>query len=171
MSQRPIECSKCSKPLCINYKEIEGDQTHSFSACSGCPIVHQKLHGSQEATDEVEKTLCCENCQTSLADIRQGHTVGCASCYEIFEDAITSELKDRNLFPSSDAVLFSIEDESDTLHVGKTPFDTSDLRLSKRLTNLNEALNEALKIENYEQAAWLRDRIKSLSESTHEQAS
>jgi len=32
------------------------------------------------------------------------------------------------------------------------------------MASLNEALNEALKRENYEQAAWLRDQIKNLKE-------
>jgi protein arginine kinase activator len=34
---------------------------------------------------------------------------------------------------------------------------------------LNEALNEALKRENYEQAAFLRDQIKALMEKTSDE--
>jgi protein arginine kinase activator len=33
---------------------------------------------------------------------------------------------------------------------------------------LNEALNETLKKEDYEQAAWLRDQIKAITEKTEQ---
>jgi protein arginine kinase activator len=36
---------------------------------------------------------------------------------------------------------------------------------SSRLLALNEALKETLSREDYEQAAWLRDQIKALTES------
>jgi len=50
------------------------------------------------------------------------------------------------------------------LHLGKTPTKPVTIPTSSRLTALNEALNEALKKENYEQAAWIRDQIKALTE-------
>lgn len=50
------------------------------------------------------------------------------------------------------------------LHVGKTPNKPLTIPSSSRLKTLNEALNEALKKENYEQAAWIRDQIKDLTE-------
>jgi len=170
MDQRPLECSKCSKPLSVNYKEINSEGIHCFSACSDCPIVHQKLHGLQESSKGKEETLCCEGCNTSLQDIKRGHSVGCSECYTIFEDVLIKELKDRGFYPTEEGPIFTIN-ASESLHVGKTPFDSQDIRFSKRLINLNDALNDALKIENYEQAAWLRDRIKTLTESGHEQAS
>jgi protein arginine kinase activator len=37
-----------------------------------------------------------------------------------------------------------------------------------QLTTLNEALNEALEKEQYEQAAWLRDQIKEWKEKISE---
>jgi protein arginine kinase activator len=50
------------------------------------------------------------------------------------------------------------------LHLGKSPNKPLTIPSSSRLTALNEALNEALKKENYEQAAWIRDQIKDLTE-------
>ena len=56
--------------------------------------------------------------------------------------------------------------KSQPLHIGKSPSIPVEMPASSRLTALNEALNEALKKENYEQAAWLRDQIKDLMEKT-----
>jgi protein arginine kinase activator len=50
------------------------------------------------------------------------------------------------------------------VHIGKSPTKPLVIPIASRLTSLNEALNEALKKENYEQAAWLRDQIKKLME-------
>jgi protein arginine kinase activator len=58
--------------------------------------------------------------------------------------------------------------KNQTLHMGKSPHASMAPPASGRLTTLNEALNEALKKENYEQAAWLRDQIKALIEKEKE---
>lgn len=50
------------------------------------------------------------------------------------------------------------------LHAGKSPDQTVEVSAASRIVSLNEALKEALKKENYEQAAWLRDQIKALTE-------
>ena len=64
--------------------------------------------------------------------------------------------------------LSEINSSSSILHVGKSP-ETEPLQLSQsRLNALNEDLGEALKGENYEQAAWLRDQINSLPWKTDE---
>ncbi len=39
-----------------------------------------------------------------------------------------------------------------------------EINPSLRILALNEALNEMLKSEKYEQAAWLRDQIKALTD-------
>ena len=57
---------------------------------------------------------------------------------------------------------------SQAIHIGKFPDQTVKLRLSSRLASLNKALNEALKRENYEQVAWLRDQIKALTDSKND---
>ena len=50
------------------------------------------------------------------------------------------------------------------LHIGRAPGEANEISPSLRLLALNEALNETLKREDYEQAAWLRDQIKDLTE-------
>ncbi|MGH2639313.1 MAG: UvrB/UvrC motif-containing protein [Rhabdochlamydiaceae bacterium] len=48
--------------------------------------------------------------------------------------------------------------------MGRSPQHSESPALSSKLTSLNEALNEAVKKENYEQAASIRDQIKALTD-------
>jgi protein-arginine kinase activator protein McsA len=71
----------------------------------------------------------------------------------ISEDAVPSHLK-KGIATK----------KNQPLHIGKSPDHVQTAPSSSRLTALNEELNEALKKENYEKAAWLRDQIKALLE-------
>jgi protein arginine kinase activator len=55
--------------------------------------------------------------------------------------------------------------------MGKSPGKQPSYTLSDQLHSLNASLNESLKRENYEQAAWLRDQIKALKEKTDDRKS
>ncbi|HEY5259392.1 MAG TPA: UvrB/UvrC motif-containing protein, partial [Rhabdochlamydiaceae bacterium] len=50
------------------------------------------------------------------------------------------------------------------LHSGRSPQQSLHILPINQLSTLHDALNDALKKENYEQAAWLRDQIKALNE-------
>ncbi len=49
--------------------------------------------------------------------------------------------------------------------MGRAPGEKIEISPSLKLIALNEALSETLSREDYEQAAWLRDQIKKLTES------
>ena len=55
--------------------------------------------------------------------------------------------------------------------MGRTPGQAVAINPSLKLLALHQALNETLSREDYEQAAWLRDQIKALTEGdeTNEQ--
>lgn len=157
MSERPVECSHCKRALYVTYKEIVGGNITETQMCAECPILQQKLHGRSdkfEGAIEAEKGLCCGVCRTTLESVQTGNPVGCVECYSVFADVILSLLPKR--FGSK---------RNQPLHVGRTPSKPiSSAVPTSQITTLNEALSEALKRENYEQAAWLRDQIKSLTE-------
>lgn len=50
------------------------------------------------------------------------------------------------------------------VHLGKSPSNPAVITPSEKLSSLNTALNDALKKENYEQAAKIRDQIKDLED-------
>lgn len=165
MADRPVECSQCKKAIKVIYKEIVDTSIICTEMCADCPVLKQRLHGhaaTPSARTETEAGLYCDNCRTSLDSIKMGNPLGCSECYSVFADVLTNELIAADRLPSRIKKEIPIK-KTQTLHMGKSPTKPLTIPSSSRLMALNEALNEALKKENYEQAAWIRDQIKDLT--------
>lgn len=160
-----MECGNCKKPVSVCYKEIADNLLICTEMCADCPFLQLKLHGSttSDATLLAASTsqLCCEKCHTSLDAIKMGNLLGCPSCYSVFAEPLVAELIATHQIPAHLAKEWQMS-KNQPLHIGHTPTKPAILPASHRLTALNEALNEALRIENYEQAAWIRDQINAL---------
>ena len=163
MSERPLECSACKKPVKVIYKEIVGQTVTCTEMCEDCPVLKAKLHGDAAASNKKESSLCCGRCGNSLESVLTGQPLGCAECYVVFAEFIVKELASADGIPSSLKKKAEMQ-KLQTLHIGRAPQQAESVALSAKLTSLHEALNEALKKENYEQAAYLRDQIKSITE-------
>jgi protein arginine kinase activator len=166
MTERPVECGHCKKQISVVYKEVIGKAVTCQEMCKDCPVLDQKLHGQAEPGSPVkwkeeDASLCCANCMTTLKSVKTGNPLGCSNCYSIFGDMLIAELLSQDKLPPR--VQKEVSGKASLpIHLGKSPQSTVVIPSSTRLTSLNEALNEALKKENYEQAAWLRDQIKEL---------
>lgn len=164
--ERPLECSECKKPIEVRYTEIVGNSITHTSMCTDCPELQRRLHGlsaseAAAATRGESAGLACGECGTTLAALRVGNPLGCSNCYEVFGDIILSELLNTEKLPQR----IANSKKSTPIHIGRAPGETQEINPSLRLLALNEALNETLKREDYEQAAWLRDQIKALTEN------
>jgi protein arginine kinase activator len=167
--ERPIECSECKRAVAVRYTEIVGNDLTEVYMCSECPILRHRLHGTPHLEkvggQEVRETeLACGNCGTSLEAIRLGNPLGCSVCYEVFDDIILPELAAAHKIPQRLASTRKLS----SAHVGRSLGEVHEISPSLRLLALNEALNEMLKSEDYEQAAWLRDQIKALTDKKAE---
>lgn len=161
--ERPLECSECKKPIMVRYTEIVGGIITHTSMCADCPQLQRRLHGAPhvlEATDTGSAGLACGNCGTTLDAVRFGTPLGCSTCYEVFADVLLADLITSNRIPQR----LANNKKTQPLHIGRSPGEAPEINPSLRLLALNEALNETLKREDYEQAAWLRDQIKALTE-------
>jgi len=161
LPDRPLECTECRKPIAVHYTEIVGDVTIHTAMCADCPELQKRLHGipqQQGASAEVGTGLACGNCGTTLDAIRVGTPVGCSDCYQVFEDVLIAELVSSHKIPPR----LTASRRSTPIHIGRAPGEVQEINPSLRILALNEALNETLKREDYEQAAWLRDQIKAL---------
>ncbi|MBM3201608.1 MAG: hypothetical protein FJZ56_04280 [Chlamydiae bacterium] len=162
MNQRPIECTNCQKKASIIYKEIQQGKVETFQMCRDCPCLMQKL--SKKEDDTQKSSLKCPLCKTSYD---QNVNLGCPECYTAFQDSVTKRLKEEGAIP----MVFDpscIQMDPILLHVGRAPLDVENTTpIPKKLENLHIALTEALASENYEQAALLRDKIKTLMERNH----
>lgn len=167
-SERPLECSECKKSIDIYYSEIVGNNIATTCMCKECPILQQRLYGSlSEGSSKVvvdnDTGLCCGNCDTTLEDVRTGNPLGCEECYEVFSDVLVMEMLASNKI--SHKLLPDKEKKSKPIHIGRSPGETEKINPSLRLIALNEAINETLSREDYEQAAWLRDQIKEIEKN------
>lgn len=91
-----------------------------------------------------------------------GASLGCKTCYDVFEDIIFAELQSAKKLPAR----ISLTKKSSPIHIGKSPGESVEINPATRLLALNEALTETLQREDYEQAALLRDQIKELTEDS-----
>lgn len=161
---RPLECSECKKPIAVRYIEIVGNNITQTSMCADCPELQRRLYGTNPselvANQVVEAGLECGNCGTTLEDVRRGHSLGCAECYTVFGDVLLIEMQAAGRLPTR---IFPLK-KTGPIHIGRSPGERLTINFSSRLLALNEALKETLKHEDYEQAAWLRDQIRALTE-------
>ncbi|MBN4066934.1 hypothetical protein JYU14_02505 [Simkania negevensis] len=166
MSERPIECTECKKPIAYLYTEIVAAATSSLNMCAECPRLQERLHGklltSRETAPSKDKTtgVCCGNCGTTLEAVKMGSPLGCSECYEIFSELLLIDLIRAKKVPRR----LTMTKKSSTLHTGRTPGAISTVKPSARLLALHEALSDTLSREDYEQAAWIRDQIKEIME-------
>ncbi len=168
--ERPLECSECRKPVAVKYTEVVSGKVTHMIMCADCPVLHWKLQGPSplKKTKDLETAgagLCCGTCGTKMEAIQRGSLVGCEACYDLFDEVILSELRDTKKAPPR---LFAKTKKSETLHVGRSPGESIEVSPTLRLVALNEALSETLKQEDYEQAAWIRDQIKSITEKEND---
>jgi protein arginine kinase activator len=165
LPERPLECSECKKPIVIRYTEMEKGKMIETSMCQECPCLQRKLRGVpsiQNMEVAVKAGLACGDCGTTLESFQMGHPLGCTHCYEVFTDPIIQELHTRGRLPAK----INSGKKSLPLHLGRSPGESVEISPSMQLITLNEALNEMLKREDYEQAAMIRDQIKALKQNS-----
>ena len=99
-------------------------------------------------------TLECPVCHTTIQQFARTSKFGCSQCYEAFA-------------PHLDA--FMKEIQGNTAHTGKLPTGAkAEVIKKRRLDTLKTELSKAIAEERFEDAAKLRDEIKSLSQQDEE---
>jgi protein arginine kinase activator len=158
-------CQKCKKnQATVHLTDIVKEEKHERHLCDECAQAENvtiKSHtpinellasfvmnqaGAQELAD-----LKCELCGTTFVEFRNNGLLGCPNDYDVFEEALLPLLERAH-------------GEGATHHVGKAPSgrtEESDTR-QRDLQLLRRQLNEAVESEDYEAAAEIRDKIKTL---------
>jgi len=159
-------CQKCHKrPGTIRYAEVVDGRVSDQFWCTEC-LARQRagsdgfeiseVSPTRPSRDSIYKVVsrvvrsqrACPVCDTQLRKIAETHRAGCPACYETFKEELAELLAKQ---------------QGATVHKGKAAHLTdartqlrSDLRAKRAL------LRSVLKAENYEEAATLRDEIRSL---------
>ncbi len=157
-------CCVCKqKEATVHLTQIAGEKMQKVDLCEDCA----KEKGVNDpatfsladlllglgASQEMEEAsggpeVRCPHCGFTQADFKKAGRLGCARCYETFAEGLESLLKSMH---------------KGIRHKGKIPSalrGSQDLR--EKLTTLQKKLDKAVAEENFEQAAQLRDELKSV---------
>ena len=136
-------CSECAKEM--GYNNIFGSFADDFNSLFGS-FFENALPARTQATR-------CEFCGTSYSDIARTGMVGCANCYDVFADRIMPTVRRVH---------------GNTTHCGKNSgFAKADSAQPQEekpsdIDALKAELDSAIKNQEFEKAAELRDKIKAM---------
>ena len=135
--------------LCEHCAQEEG-----IAVKSSLPIneLLANLLSTQPSEDELfsgsEQEVACPHCGSTLEQFSKKAVLGCPYDYEVFE---------KSLLP-----LIERAHNGKTTHCGKVPSKTpKDTKKQVEFMTLRQQLDAAVKNEDYELAAKLRDKIKN----------
>ena len=156
-----MKCEDCDQPATVHASVIVGGTKQEIHLCRRCAekrqlltavdtpnlpmIIKQEVGNVGFLTTDLAK-LRCPDCGTDYMEFRKLGRLGCPNDYVVFR---------AGLLPLLDRV------HRATRHVGKRPakaLGLGDASAEKR--RLRRELRQAVRAEDYERAARLRDRIR-----------
>lgn len=134
------------------------------------------LLGIQDTDDSEEKYagVVCPSCGTTYADFVKDSRFGCADCYSVFDPLIRENIRhlqgsERHVGkrPGSRDTAEPSEDKNRGNAPGEPAEETGPSLTREETVRLLQArLKDAVRREDFEEAAGLRDEIRSLKEET-----
>lgn len=152
MIPRPPSCQGCVQNAAVYFTLVAGGKAETYVCCQGCPslqsdsILPSLALGLKLAVPAPVGRGKCPTCGFRWADFDRVHRFGCPTCYEAHA-------------PQALATLARIQPGLE--HQGRRPLASATDRQAK-LTRARDLLKSALKEEDYETAAALRDQIAEL---------
>ena len=163
-------CQDChEKPAVIVFTQIINKEKTVLRLCKECaekrglqsPLADANfplgnlLAGMAEeegkGDTEEAKALSCSHCGLTYTDFKKTGRLGCSDCYEAFADGLKPLL--RKIHGSNQ-------------HLGKIPTIAKEyVQQKKDLRKLRDTLKKAIKAEEFEKAAALRDRIREIEKT------
>jgi len=154
-----VECNFChKKQASIFLSQIFKGKVIKLDLCESCAkklevtdvqgIAVNELIQKIKVIQEEEKGVdspACPSCGFTLSTLRKSGRLGCPDCYPFFGDELTETLEGC---------------QKSLVHTGKIPRKARDFMEAYNLSQLEEELKDAIRDENYESAARLRDRIR-----------
>lgn len=136
-------CESCAKK---EKKSFSFDNSYNFN---------KFFSGLFDSLDEeVPKTKTdveCSNCGLSFNEFKRVGKFGCPHCYEEFKDGLKTMIKGIH---------------GHERHRGKIPSKANtNIRISREIEELNKKLEDAVKKEEFEKAAVIRDEIRNVKEN------
>ncbi|MCP3033244.1 UvrB/UvrC motif-containing protein [Halobacillus sp. A1] len=110
--------------------------------------------GKQSKSHQSNKQLKCPACGLTYQEFAQVGKFGCADCYKTFDDRLNP--------------IFRRVHSGNIKHDGKIPKrEGGNLHLKKQMNEYKTQLQNLIEQEEFEEAAKIRDQIRSLDEQIH----
>ncbi len=156
-------CECCQQnDATIHLTQMVDNQSKELHLCEGCAeesgmnvqnvmSIPEILFGFGTSNKKSEEggpasTKSCPSCHMRDCDFKKTARLGCARCYEAFSEELGPMLAAMH---------------KGTKHTGKIPEYLREITEKTALCeDLQKALDRAVRDENYEEAALLRDRIR-----------
>jgi len=164
-----MQCDKCGeREAAIHLTQIVENSVTTLHLCPQCAAEQGVQTGAHVAKFPLSDFLAslgtgdpgksslasgvveCDFCHATLKDFRESGRLGCPHCYETFEHHLRDLL--RRVHGSSH-------------HVGElylSPAAPGSASQDREINEMREQLRKAIRAENFELAAELRDRLKAL---------
>ncbi|MDR2727887.1 MAG: UvrB/UvrC motif-containing protein [Chitinispirillales bacterium] len=152
------KCDDCGvNDAIVHLTHIMQNQTQVFHLCEECAskrgiTLGQNSEGQEVAEvslEELEEEVVCGKCLLKLSVFRSEGRLGCAECYKTFEAQVAKILRQVH---------------GSTRHTGKRYGVFKSMESGHNLEQLRSDLDAAIKNEQFEAAAQLRDAIHLLKQ-------
>ncbi|UOF91852.1 UvrB/UvrC motif-containing protein [Fodinisporobacter ferrooxydans] len=174
-------CQECNeRPATVHFTKIVNGNKSEFHLCEQCArekgelvykgssgfSIHSLLSGllnfdqgnvTNNAGHAAQTTQQrCSTCGLTYSQFSQAGRFGCADCYHSFQQRLDPLL--RRVHGS-------------TAHTGKIPVRAGGvIHVRKELSRLKREQQEKIDLEQFEEAAVLRDKIRELEQQLHSNA-
>ncbi len=160
--QMIVEGKKKTLNLCAECAAEKNIGPNMFDGAALAELIYNFADVSKALTDPADDMaeFVCPTCELSSQELKKTGLLGCPECYDVFRPFLLEALPSMH---------------KGVAHVGKILNDpaideTASGRADRgpRINQLGKQLQEAIRLENYEKAAEIRDQIRSLEEPTEE---
>jgi len=134
-------CESCARDLNLPHAPMPQKAFQNFWKLL-------QYHKQKAQGDAARSGPTCPSCGMTLEELRRRGRVGCSKDYDVFR-AYLDELLERM--------------HGSRTHVGRAPGAAEgEVALHQRLADLRDALEVAIREEDYERAAALRDELRTI---------
>ena len=160
-------CDSCKKKNAnFHYTKIINGNIEEFHLCETCAFENQELdidkpfsihklfsglfESMENTREEKNNDITCSNCGLTFSKFQKTGKLGCLKCYDDFSEYLRP-------------IINGIHGHNH--HRGKTPKRVSpEIILQREAEELMIKLEEAIKNEEFEEAAIIRDEIKQVKD-------
>lgn len=164
-------CDHCGeRPASVTVKQNKQGHISERHLCQVCAANDHSLHfaleqdpmaihqllsnwfpNQQTSISPIKKeVIACPSCSFTFSKFLSLGKFGCSSCYEVFGSQLDE--------------IFKRLHNGNTEHTGKIPASYGNtLKIKKEIDQLRNQMKSSIETENFEEAARLRDEVRSLS--------